>query len=863
VTAVELFLRLFLNRADALAFAPPWNGDACRAVPGDGLSDLLAAHVSGELRPVTWANKEGKGNTTQPIRIRHGSYAPAIDGTTRWGCADFDGGGRHAKPLKDPLGAALEFWENCKRAGLTPYLERSGGGKGWHVWVFFGPLVPAALVRKVLFALPTEAELVGGGMADATKNEGIEVFPKQDAIDADGFGNMVWLPWWHGATDGGNVFYEVADDGELRPYLPDGFDLTTAETLQAVFDSLAVEAPPPPRAKPFRGYVPPTGDQRPSAEFILKKYIGLAHTDRNDNGFGLGCQLRDNGYSQNEARAFLLEYQSSVHQIGHAYTVKEALATLRSVYSRPPREPWGHRTTAALSGGSATKVPPTGGTSPPANTAAGRDEARPDPGDEGKDKHPAGFSNYFIEVVVRNDRTVPVKIGYPINYLGDWLRDLTGGWTKRVGPLPFVAEGDAPLYLETPAQAFAWIGRQMPNGDRNQLRWVTGDDKVGRDTFYAHLQQTGDCFDAVESFPHWPQLGRHYYLHRRLEGGDGSALRTLLERFNPATPIDADLLLAFYLSTAAGLPPGTRPAWLFTAEDGDDRQGRGVGKTAAVEINAELFGGYVAVSANDDMADVKKRLLSPEARGKRVVLVDNIKTLKFSWDELEALVTGTIVSGRQLYVGEGCIPNTFTICLTLNGATLSKDMAQRCVIVKLARPVYSATWREDTVAFVRDHRWAILGDIVAALQAPVAPLTRFSRWGLWEAAVLARLPEPADAQKVIEERQAEVDDDREESELVREAFVNELKFRGHNPDQDAIFIPSKVAAQILLDATNERRPTNKASAHLKTLGISELRKSDRDQKGWVWTGKRAAGKPASRLWPRPAHHTDDSDGCAL
>src|SRR5262249_20169306 len=152
-------------------------------------------------------------------------------------------------------------------------------------------------------------------------------------------------------------------------------------------------------------------------------------------------------------------------------------------------------------------------------------------------------------------------------------------------------------------------------------------------------------------------------------------------------------------------------------------------------------------------------LLSPEARGKRVLLIDNIKTLKFSWDALESLITAEVISGRQLYVGEGRLPNCFTVCLTLNGATLSKDMAQRTVIVKLGRPAYRATWREETSAYVEAHRWAILGDLVAALKAPAGPLARYSRWGSWEALVLARLPEPADAQRVIAERQDAVDED--------------------------------------------------------------------------------------------------------
>src|SRR5436190_1685268 len=83
---------------------------------------------------------------------------PATDGSTIYGSADFDGGGRHKNPLANPLGAALDFWENCRRVGLVAHLERSGGGLGWHTWLFFDAPMPAALVRKVLFALLPAAE---------------------------------------------------------------------------------------------------------------------------------------------------------------------------------------------------------------------------------------------------------------------------------------------------------------------------------------------------------------------------------------------------------------------------------------------------------------------------------------------------------------------------------------------------------------------------------------------------------------------------------------------------------------------------------------------------------------------------------
>ena len=54
------------------------------------------------------------------------------------------------------------------------------------------------------------------------------------------------------------------------------------------------------------------------------------------------------------------------------------------------------------------------------------------------------------------------------------------------------------------------------------------------------------------------------------------------------------------------------------------------------------------------------------------------------------MITTDIISGKRLYMGEGRRPNTITHVITLNGASLSKDLAQRCIPIKLARPKWRA-----------------------------------------------------------------------------------------------------------------------------------------------------------------------------
>jgi hypothetical protein len=450
------------------------------------------------------------------------------------------------------------------------------------------------------------------------------------------------------------------------------------------------------------------------------------------------------------------------------------------------------------------------------------------------------FANYRMQTLARDDETTTIKIGLPVTTLGQTLVERTGGWPKRVDSLLFVPTADhKPLWLSGADEVFAWIGQQLGGRDENAVCWAKGTDKVGRGEFVAYLEQTVETYRAVESFPHEPPLPGVYYLHEQPQGGDGTALRELRNRFKPLTLVDRDLVEAYFLSLFWGGSAGQRPAWLVTTEDDNDpRKGSGSGKTALARMGAHLAGGLIQASPREEMSRLITRLLTPAARNCRVVLLDNIKSLKFSWAELEALITSDVISGHQMYVGEGQRPNSLTWCLTINGASLSRDMAQRTVVIKIERPEYSATWEEETRSLIDGKRWQIIGDCLAILRNPKAPLRRYSRWAAWEAGVLSHVADPSECQKVISERQEAVDEDAGESAVVRAAFVAELESCGYVPDKAAVWISAEQAAGIVNKATGEKYPTNRAGVYLRTLSISELRKSDvHGVRGWAWRGK--------------------------
>jgi len=237
---VALFKAHFFTRTDKVAAKMPW-GKPHPIEGGDNFDGLLLAHVLGEGGPkgkARYGNRKGS-TKVEAGYYRIGSYTPDEEGLTRWLCLDFDGGAEHADSLADPQGAVISAHRACTDLSLPSYVERSGGGKGFHLWVLFAEPVPAKDARRLGMAIaPKDAPLVAGSCADARRACGIEVFPKQDKIKKkSGYGNLVWLPWWSEAPDGANEFHRLEGNG-LVPFTPETFETVTAQRLAETLGSL-------------------------------------------------------------------------------------------------------------------------------------------------------------------------------------------------------------------------------------------------------------------------------------------------------------------------------------------------------------------------------------------------------------------------------------------------------------------------------------------------------------------------------------------------------------------------------------------------------------------------------------------------
>jgi hypothetical protein len=82
----------------------------------------------------------------------------------------------------------------------------------------------------------------------------------------------------------------------------------------------------------------------------------------------------------------------------------------------------------------------------------------------------------------------------------------------------------------------------------------------------------------------------------------------------------------------------------------------------------------------------------------------HVKKTKFSDQGIEALITAPEISGHKYFVGGGSRPNLLTWFITMNGPSLSRDLAQRTINIVLKRPNHTGNWIEQVNSHVSTYR---------------------------------------------------------------------------------------------------------------------------------------------------------------
>jgi hypothetical protein len=176
--------------------------------------------------------------------------------------ADFDGA----------IEALLQLQHKLKQDGVEAALEESR--RGGHLWIFAEAPLLAAECRIYIYNL---ALRLGVPVKGGSVEEGIEVFPRQDRIEGDEFGNAIRAPLGvHRKTNQRYWFYEAALTPQMQlAYLNGQKKLTEAELRTFIQGLTLPTAYRPVLAPP---YIPPVSPPL-RAEFRILDYVRATRKD--------------------------------------------------------------------------------------------------------------------------------------------------------------------------------------------------------------------------------------------------------------------------------------------------------------------------------------------------------------------------------------------------------------------------------------------------------------------------------------------------------------------------------------------------------------------------------------------------------
>jgi predicted transcriptional regulator len=115
-------------------------------------------------------------------RITVGTYNLNKENRVKWLCFDID----PKNAQENPLEISMKLYRKCAELfhAKSVLLEASRyNDPSFHVWVFFEPEIPAYAAR-----------FLGNRVLEKCGNPNVELFPKQDEIEEDGFGNLMKIP---------------------------------------------------------------------------------------------------------------------------------------------------------------------------------------------------------------------------------------------------------------------------------------------------------------------------------------------------------------------------------------------------------------------------------------------------------------------------------------------------------------------------------------------------------------------------------------------------------------------------------------------------------------------------------------------
>jgi hypothetical protein len=573
-------------------------------------------------------------------------------------------------------------------------------------------------------------------------------------------------------------------------------------------------------------------EPHPATLYFMKK--GAPAGERNSRMFSSACDLSGRGYTEQQCMEMLLR-----PAMNSGLSPAEVEVSIKSAFSKPrmPREEDSDTIESCLQ-----------------RMVHGTEEEREKASQTGR-----GFRPTIVNIadIGTGDESRRCYISAPKIF--ELIQEANEGYPRRVGSILF-AECDPPpsgvlptagsiRYISNEAALFAYLMREC------DIRW-SNRECVDRETnakrnpatkkemYEFSSAEAKPQYKSVELLPHYPQIDGVYYAQCELPEPTGKALDELVSHFNPETEIDRQLMIAALVTPAWGGDCGARPAFVFTST-----HGRGVGKTTTASLICDIWGGAPSITEREDWESVRARLLSDEALSQRCVLIDNLKT-RLSRSGLEGAITATTIDGKKMYKGQFSRPNNLTWFITANSPSLSRDLAERSIIIKLGEAQHAsdfADWRNE---FFKNKRAELISDIIDWLSREKNSKLKSSsldRWSSWQRAILERFPNSNEVAEHYQKRRPEVDCDLEEAEEVAATIRNLIIKNGHDPDFSVVKIPKKILFQELrfqdiIDGTMSPKGCTTWIKNLQTLEPMKYMSPFKHTgvgRCWLWMGENA------------------------
>ena len=209
---LNLYLSLFKGRIDVYARYWEKNGKSgySPAYSFDWNEFLIHKHKGGTMS--SFENKK-LISLTKDILKKHllgdialGVYPILKDNTSYFIVVDFDG--------KNWLEDARKYIKECEKVGLHSYLERSKSGNGGHVWIFFENAYPCYKSRAIATELIQKALDLSLFEKEVSFDR---LFPNQDSVSKNGFGNLITFPLQGKYVEQGNSNF--IDPDTTKPFI--------------------------------------------------------------------------------------------------------------------------------------------------------------------------------------------------------------------------------------------------------------------------------------------------------------------------------------------------------------------------------------------------------------------------------------------------------------------------------------------------------------------------------------------------------------------------------------------------------------------------------------------------------------------